>query len=102
MKAACDATDTALWANIESGELEVASVDAYVKRFGLKTHVNDPRTAPCWRAVPAARFKAKLEFAGQFTGTAVTWGYQEFLRPGNGPEADAAYAAYQALNLAGR
>ena len=40
-------------------ELEVASLDDYVARFGLKTHVNDPSTTPAWRGVPADKLDAK-------------------------------------------
>ncbi len=80
MKAACDAAGARLWANIETGELDVESVDAYVRRFGLKTHVNDPKTAGAWRGVPAGKLASKLRFAGRYTGTAITWGFQEFAR----------------------
>ena len=97
MKEACGAAGKTFWANVESGELEVASLDDYVARFGLKTHVNDPKLAPYWRAVPAEKFRDKLRLAGEFTGTAVTWGYQEFLRPARSPQAAAAHAAYAAL-----
>jgi len=97
MKEACGAAGKTLWANVESGELEVASLDDYVARFGLKTHVNDPKLAPYWRAVPAEKFRDKLRLASEFTDTAVTWGYQEFLRPARGPQAAAAHAAYAAL-----
>lgn len=94
MKAACAATDTAFWANVESGELNVASVEDYVARFGLKTHVNSPKTAPFWRAVPADKFRAKLGLAGDYTDTAITWGYREFLRPSRDATAAQAYEEY--------
>ncbi len=97
MKAACDATGKSLWANIESAELEVASPEDYVARFGLKTHVNDPKTAPYWRGIPAAKLEEKLRFAGAFTTTAITWGYQEYVRPASRPEAKAIYESYSAI-----
>jgi len=102
MKAACDAAGKSFWANIETGELEVASLEEYVARFGLKTHVNDPKTAPYWRGVPAAKLEEKLEFAGPFTSTAITWGYQEYIRPTLGPDAQALYDSYAALGWACR
>jgi hypothetical protein len=83
-----------LWANIESGELDVKSMDDYVARFGMKTHVNDPRTAPAWRAVPPDKMKAKLKFAGKYTPMAITWGYREFIRPANGPLAQQVHDGY--------
>ncbi|MBN2309524.1 MAG: DUF4434 domain-containing protein [Candidatus Hydrogenedentes bacterium] len=94
MAAACRATDTALWANIETGELAVRDAREYVERFGEKTHVNDPSTRPYWRGVPADKLAVKLEFAGAYTPTAITWGYREFIRPALGDSAAALYAAY--------
>ncbi len=102
MKAACDATGKSFWANVESAELEIKSIDDYAARFGLRTHVNDSKTVPFWRAVPAAKFKEKLQFAGEFTGTAITWGYQEYVRPGSKPDAKALYESYLALELTSR
>ena len=52
-----------------------------VARFGLKTHVNDPRTRPYWRGVPVEKLAAKLRFVRAYTPTAITWGYREFIRP---------------------
>ncbi len=94
MAAACAATGTAFWANVESGELNVTSVEDYVARFGLKTHVNSPETAPFWRAVPAEKFRAKLELAGDYTDTSITWGYREFLRSSGDATAAQAYGEY--------
>ncbi|MCL4216232.1 MAG: DUF4434 domain-containing protein [Candidatus Hydrogenedentes bacterium] len=94
MKAACDATGKTFWANIETGEMNVASRDEYVARFGWKTHVNDLRLAPYWHGVPADKLAAKLAFAGEFTGTAITWGYREFIRPANGTLASELYLDY--------
>jgi hypothetical protein len=93
-RAACDATGTTLWANVESGELNVSSLEEYVRRFGLKTHVNSAGTTPFWRAVPADKFAAKLRLAGDYTDTAITWGYREFLRPTRDPAAAQAYLEY--------
>jgi hypothetical protein len=94
MAAACDATDTQLWANVELGEMNVTSFEDYVARFGLKTHVNDPRTKLYWRAVPADKLVEKLAFAREFTPTVVSWGYQQFIRPSLGSTATERYLDY--------
>lgn len=94
MKAACRDTDTALWVNVEVGELEVADYEEYALRFGEKTHVNDPKTAPFWRGVPAEKLERKLELAGQYSDTAISWGYREFIRPSLGPDAADLYLSY--------
>jgi hypothetical protein len=103
MKAACDATGTTLWANIETGELNVESLSDYVARFGMKTHVNDPRTRPFWRGVPAGKVVDKLTFVQEFASTAITWGYREYVRPSAGHMASELYLEYyQALIGGGR
>ena len=94
MKGACDATGKTLWANVETGELNVTSMEDYVARFGAKTHVNDPKTAPFWRGVPAEKLLEKLAFCRRYTRTAVTWGYAEFVRPTNGPMSAELYLDY--------
>lgn len=81
MKQACAITGKQLWANVETGELLMDSPEDYVATFGLKTHVNDPRTQPYWRGVPAEKLAAKLRFVRAYTPTAITWGYREFIRP---------------------
>lgn len=99
MKGACDAAGKSFWANIETGELDVKSPEEYVARFGSKTHVNDPKLAAYWRGVPAAKLEEKLRFVSAFTSTAITWGYQEFVRPSSRPDAKALYESYLALGL---
>lgn len=96
MKQACVATGKQLWANVESGELAVDSPEDYLARFGRKTHVNDSRTEPHWRGVPAEKFAAKLRFVRAYTPTAITWGYREFVRPGSGAGTNL-YPAYRAV-----
>lgn len=81
MKQACDAAGKQLWANVETGELAVDTAADYIAKFGRKTHVNDPRTQPHWRGVPADKLAAKLRFVRAYTPTAITWGYREFVRP---------------------
>lgn len=102
MKGACDATGKTFWANIETGELEAKSPEDYVARFGDKTHVNDPKLAAFWRGVPAAKLEEKRRFAGTFTATAITWGYQEFVAPSSRPGAQALYDSYRALDWAAK
>jgi hypothetical protein len=95
MKAACGATGTALWANVETGELVVSSLDDYTARFGLKTHVNNPKMASYWRGVPADKLEAKLKFVHAYTPNAITWGYREFIRPALGRNAEEVYRGYE-------
>jgi hypothetical protein len=94
MRSACDATGTTFWANVETGELNVSSLEDYVARFGLRTHVNDPKTTPFWRGVPAEKLTDKLTFAHRYTHTAITWGYREFVRPSNDDMAANLYLEY--------
>jgi hypothetical protein len=95
MKSACEATGKTFWVNVETGELAVEGYEDYVRRFGRKTHVNSPATAPFWRAVPAEKLRAKLELAGEFSDTAITWGYREFVRPSLGPAEEGVYRGYR-------
>lgn len=95
MKTACESNGKRLWANVESGELEVASPEDYVARFGLKTHVNDPRTQSSWRGVPPDKLMAKLVFVRRYTTTAITWGYREFVRPSLGSSQAVLYNEYK-------
>lgn len=94
MKRACDRAGKKFWLNVETGELHVESYDDYAQRFGRKTHVNDPKTQPFWRAVPANRLRAKLDLAHEFTDTIVTWGYREYWDPMRGPAPRQVYQQY--------
>ncbi len=97
MKAACATAHKKFWVNIEVGELGVESLSAYTNRFGFKTHVNDPRTAAAWRGVAPDKLHQKLELAGEYTDTAISWGYQQFVRPTLGPEAQHLHEAYRSM-----
>jgi hypothetical protein len=99
MKGACDAAGKSFWANVETGELDVKSPEAYVERFGKKTGVNDPKLAAFWRGVPATKLDGKLRFVSPFTATAITWGFQEFVRPSSNPGTKELYESYRALDL---
>ena len=96
MKRACARARRTLWINIETGELNIAGLDAYGQAFGRKTHVNDPKTQAHWRAVPADKLRAKLELAHEFTPTTITWGYQQYWDPMRTPAARSVYDSYQA------
>ncbi len=94
MKRACGRAGKTMWANVETGELHTDSYEDYVRRFGRKTHVNDPRTRTAWHPVPAAKLRAKLRFAHYFTNTTITWGYREYWDPMRGTVAKSMYDAY--------
>jgi hypothetical protein len=94
MKRACDRARKSFWLNVETGELHVDCYEDYATRFGRKTHVNDPKTQPFWRAVPPERLRAKLDLAHEFTDTTVTWGYREYWDPMRGNTAREVYYQY--------
>lgn len=97
MKAACATARKKFWINIEVGELGVESLSDYTNRFGYKTSVNDPRTAAAWRGVAPDKLRQKLELAGDYTDTAISWGYQQFIRPALGSEAQHFHEAYRSM-----
>ena len=97
MKAACETARKKFWMNIEVAELAVESLAAYTNRFGYKTHVNDSRTAAAWRAVAPDKLRQRLALAGDYTDTAISWGYQQFIRPALGPEAEHVHESYRSL-----
>lgn len=97
MKSACESAGKTFWLNVEVGELHIESLAAYTNRFGRKTHVNDPRTAVAWRGVPAEKLHQKLALAGKYTDTAISWGYQQFVRPTLGPEAARLHETYRTV-----
>lgn len=94
MKRACERAGKAFWINIETGELHADSYSDYEKKFGRKTHVNDPKTAKHWRVVPPEKLRAKVRLAREYTDTTITWGYREYWDPMRGEAARAAYERY--------
>lgn len=94
MKNACRRAGKTLWVNIETGELHVESFEDYARRFGRKTHVNDPSTRAAWRAVPPDRLRAKVRLAREYADTTITWGYREYWDPLRGAEPQARFHAY--------
>jgi len=97
MKAACRASGKTFWGNVETGELDVPDLDTFVARYGRKTSVNDPVTTPAWRGVPGEKLRDKLRLVGDYTRTAITWGYQQFARDGQTPASTALYKEYQLI-----
>lgn len=102
MKAACGTAHKKFWINIEVGEIAVESLAAYTNRFGYKTHVNDPKTATAWRGIAPEKLRQKLELAGEYTDTAISWGYQQFIRPTLGPEAEHLHESYRSILMTRR
>lgn len=102
MKAACATAHKKFWVNIEVGELGVESLSAYTNRFGYKTSVNDPRTTAAWRGIAPDKLRQKLELAGDYTDTAISWGYQQFIRPALGPEAEQLHESYRSMLMTRR
>jgi hypothetical protein len=100
MKRACAAAGKTFWVNVETGELHVDSYADYERRFGRRTHVNDPRTQPFWRAVPPDKLQAKLRLAHEYAKTTITWGYQQYWDPMRGEALRARYDAV--VRAAGR
>lgn len=91
---ACRDAGVRYWGNVESGELPVASVDAFAERYGAGGDVNDRRIRPDWRAVPLPKLERKLELAARDAEKIMSWGYMEFFRPGGGAENRRNYQAY--------
>jgi hypothetical protein len=102
MKAACEAARKQYWINIEMGELGIESLAAYTNRFGYKTDVNDRRLGTTWRGVAADKLRQKLALAGEYTDTAISWGYQELIQPTLGPEAARLYESYRSTLITRR
>jgi len=96
MKRACERAGKTLWINIETGELHAESYADYERKFGRKTHVNDPKTAAHWRVVSPDKLRAKVRLAREYADTTITWGYREYWDPMRGEAARQAYAAYLA------
>lgn len=94
MKRACDRAGKTLWINIETGELQAENYADYERKFGRKTHVNDPRTAKHWRVVPPEKLRDKLRLAHDFADTTITWGYREYWDPMRGEAGRRAYDGY--------
>jgi hypothetical protein len=92
MSAACRKGGARLWGNVETAEMECESVEEYVRRFGRVHHSTAKGIR--WRPVPLERLKTKLALAAQYSELLVSWGYQQFCRPGLGPEAASWYEAY--------
>ena len=93
MHAACKATGTRMWGNVEVAEYVLPSIEEFVRRYG-RMHHSKVKGLP-WRAVPLDRLEGKLRLAAEFSERLVSWGYYQFGRPGIGPEAAEWYRQYQ-------
>lgn len=98
MSEACRQAGARLWGNVEVAEMECESIEEYVHRYG-RVHHSRAKGIP-WRPVPLPRLKTKLALAAEFSDRIVSWGYQQFCRPGLGPRAAAWYDAFLAYQKA--
>ena len=93
MRRACDEAGAMLWGNVETAEMVVESIEAYVARYG-RIHHSRAEGIP-WRNVPLDRLEQKLRLAAEYCANIVSWGYYQFGRPVLGPEARTWYEAYR-------
>lgn len=94
MSKACQEAGAKFWANVEVAEMECASIEEYVRRFGRVHH--STAKGITWRPVPIERLRTKLTLAAEYAERIVSWGYQQFCRPGLGSRAAEWYEAYRA------
>lgn len=92
MSGACRRAGCRFWANVEVAERECESIEEYVRLYGRIHHSKAQGLS--WRPVPLPRLRTKLALAAEFSERIVSWGYQEFCRPGLGPQAAAWYDDY--------
>lgn len=95
MSKACRRAGARFWANVEVAEMECASLEEYIRRYG-RVHHSQARAIP-WRPVPLSRLRDKLALAAEYAERMVSWGYREYCRPGTTPAARAWYDAYRAF-----
>ncbi len=93
MRQACTAAGARLWGNVECAEMHFDSLKEYVRVNG-RVHHSAAREKR-WRPVPLERLVSKLELAAGCCEDFVTWGYQEFCRPGSGPAGRQWYDGYR-------
>jgi hypothetical protein len=94
MSKACRSAGARFWGNVEVAEMECPSIEEYVRRYG-RVHHSTVKDIP-WRPVPMNRLDEKLKLAAEYAERIVSWGYQEYCRPGIGPAAKKWYDDYQA------
>lgn len=95
-KKACDKAGARFWGNVETGEVNIESVEAYSK---IKDQVDLGGTGKIWQLVPMEKLKKKVALAEEFSEELVTWGYTEYWRPSRGEKARAYYDEYRAWML---
>jgi hypothetical protein len=85
MSGACRDSGARFWANVEVAEMNCPSIEEYVRLYG-RVHHSVAKGIP-WRPVPIERLRTKLKLAAEYAERIVSWGYQEFCRPGLGEAA---------------
>ncbi len=98
MSEACRHAGVRFWGNVEVAEMVCESIEEYIRRYGRIHHSKAKGIK--WRPVPLPRLQAKLTLAAEFSERIVSWGYQDFCRPGLGPKAAAWYNAFLAYQKA--
>jgi len=91
---ACKENNCRFWGNVETGEFEIESAEAFTEKFGPDGNVNRPGNASFWRPVPISRLQKKLELMSKYSEYNLSWGYQAFYRPALGGKALEAYNNY--------
>jgi hypothetical protein len=91
---ACAENNCRFWGNVETGEFEIESAEAFTEKFGPDGNVNRPGNASFWRPVPISRLQKKLELMSKYSEYNLSWGYQAFYRPARGGKALEAYNDY--------
>lgn len=81
---ACQENNCRFWGNVETGELEIESAEAFTARFGPESSVNRPECKSLWRPVPIDRLQQKLEVMSKYSEYNLSWGYQPFYRRSKG------------------
>lgn len=92
---ACRTMGVEFWVNVETAEMNVPDYAA------LRVARTLPPDQQPWRTVPQVRLLEKLELAGRYTTSAVTWGW-EYWRPALGEEALAYYRMFRRINTVNR
>ncbi len=97
MSKACRESGAKFWGNVEVAEMECASIEDYVRRYGRVHH--SAAKGISWRPVPMDRLRSKLTLAAEYAERIVSWGYQEFCRPALGPKAASWYESYRTYRM---
>ena len=91
---ACKVNNCRFWGNVETGEFEIESAEAFTEKFGPDGNVNRPAGKDFWRPVPIERLQKKLEVMSKYSELNLSWGYQAFYRKSLGGVCLQAYNDY--------